>query len=53
MTEEQEIALQRIKDPDYFNYSGSESDVALLQSLLENVAQSERGAKIIAGLKRK
>ena len=52
MTEEQEIALQRIKDPDYFNYSGSESDVALLQSLMENVAKSEWGSKIISGLKR-
>ncbi|MBE6446246.1 MAG: hypothetical protein E7021_02465 [Alphaproteobacteria bacterium] len=52
MTEEQEIALQRINDPAYFNYSGSESDIALLHSLMENVAKSEWGAKIISGLKR-
>lgn len=52
MVSEQEIALQRIKDPSYFRYEGTESDIALLHSLLENVAKSEKGAKIISGFKK-
>lgn len=52
MTEEQEIALQRIKDPAYINCEGSEEDVALLQCLLEKVANSESGSKTLANLKR-
>ena len=52
MSDEQEIALQRIKDSEYISYEGNKEDIALLQSLMERVAKSEIGAKIIAGLKK-
>ena len=52
MTEEQEIALQRIKDPAYIKCEGTKEEVALLQFLLEKVANSESGSKTLANLKR-
>lgn len=52
MTEEQEEALQRIKDPSYIKCEGSEKDIELLHFLLEGVANSEWGAKVILQLKK-
>ena len=52
MDNTQEIALQRINDSDYIKYEGTKEEIELLHSLMERVAKSDYGAKIITGLKK-